>query len=107
MADVLLIKNLNKDQLNSKSLVPVTFDTNISDKEKFINIFDLLKEKKLVVNNRLAIKKSSITLELISSNITEVIKELIKNDFMIYGVYILYDNYLGGKYNEWKITRND
>ena len=45
MADVLLIKNLNKDQLNSKSLVPVTFDTNISDKEKFINIFDLLKEK--------------------------------------------------------------
>lgn len=107
MADVLLIKNLNKDQLNSKSLVPVTFDTNISDKEKFIKIFDLLKEKKLVENNRLGIKKSSITLELISSNITEVIKELIKNDFMIYGVYILYDNYLGGKYNEWKITRND
>ena len=106
MADVLLIKNLNKDQLNSKSLVPVTFDTNISDRDKLVSIFDLLKDKKLVENNRLVIKKSSITLELISSNITEVIKELIKNGFMIYGVYILYDNYLGGKYNEWKITRN-
>lgn len=106
MADVLLIKNLNENQLNSKSPIPVTFDTNISDKDALINIFNLLKEKKLVVNNRLGIKKSSITLELISSNITEVIKELIKNGFMIYGVYILYDNYLGGKYNEWKITRN-
>ena len=107
MADVLLIKNLNEDQLNSKSLIPVTFQTNISDKDKLVNIFNVLKDKKLVENKKLGIKKSSITLELFSSNITEVIKELIKNDFMIYGVYILYDEYLGGKYNEWKITRND
>lgn len=97
MADVLLIKNLNEDQLNSKSLIPVTFQTNISDKDKLVNIFNVLKDKKLVGNKKLGIKKSSITLELFSSNITEVIKELIKNDFMIYGVYILYDNYLGGK----------
>ncbi|MDU6546860.1 UDP-N-acetylmuramoyl-tripeptide--D-alanyl-D-alanine ligase [Anaerococcus vaginalis] len=97
MADVLLIKNLNEDQLNSKSLIPVTFQTNISDKDKLVNIFNVLKDKKLVENKKLWIKKSSITLELFSSNITEVIKELIKNDFMIYGVYILYDNYLGGK----------
>ena len=100
MADVLLIKNLNEDQLNSKSLIPVTFQTNISDKDKLVNIFNVLKDKKLVENKKLGIKKSSITLELFSSNITEVIKELIKNDFMIYGVYILYDDYLGGKYNE-------
>ena len=97
MADVLLIKNLNEDQLNSESLIPVTFQTNISDKDKLVNIFNVLKDKKLVENKKLGIKKSSITLELFSSNITEVIKELIKNDFMIYGVYILYDNYLGGK----------
>lgn len=97
MADVLLIKNLNEDQLHSKSLIPVTFQTNISDKDKLVNIFNVLKDKKLVENKKLGIKKSSITLELFSSNITEVIKELIKNDFMIYGVYILYDNYLGGK----------
>lgn len=97
MADVLLIKNLNEDQLNIKSLIPVTFQTNISDKDKLVNIFNVLKDKKLVENKKLGIKKSSITLELFSSNITEVIKELIKNDFMIYGVYILYDNYLGGK----------
>ncbi|MBS4890115.1 MULTISPECIES: UDP-N-acetylmuramoyl-tripeptide--D-alanyl-D-alanine ligase [Anaerococcus] len=97
MADVLLIKNLNEDQLNSKSLIPVTFQTNISDKDKLVNIFNVLKDKKLVENKKLGIKKSSITLDLFSSNITEVIKELIKNDFMIYGVYILYDNYLGGK----------
>ena len=97
MADVLLIKNLNEDQLNSKSLIPVTFQTNISDKDKLVNVFNVLKDKKLVENKKLGIKKSSITLELFSSNITEVIKELIKNDFMIYGVYILYDNYLGGK----------
>ncbi|OFO42372.1 UDP-N-acetylmuramoyl-tripeptide--D-alanyl-D-alanine ligase [Anaerococcus sp. HMSC075B03] len=97
MADVLLIKNLNEDQLNSKSLIPVTFQINISDKDKLVNIFNVLKDKKLVENKKLGIKKSSITLELFSSNITEVIKELIKNDFMIYGVYILYDNYLGGK----------
>ncbi|MFR6220957.1 MAG: UDP-N-acetylmuramoyl-tripeptide--D-alanyl-D-alanine ligase, partial [Anaerococcus sp.] len=80
-----------------KSLIPVTFKTNISDKDKLVNIFNVLKDKKLVENKKLGIKKSSITLELFSSNITEVIKELIKNDFMIYGVYILYDNYLGGK----------
>lgn len=97
MADVLLIKNLNEDQLNNKSLIPVTFKTNISDKDKLVNIFNVLKDKKLVENKKLGIKKSSITLDLFSSNITEVIKELIKNDFMIYGVYILYDNYLGGK----------
>lgn len=97
MADVLLIKNLNEDQLNNKSLIPVTFQTNISDKDKLVSIFNVLKDKKLVENKKLGIKKSSITLELFSSNITEVIKELIKNDFMIYGVYILYDNYLGGK----------
>ncbi|MDU2374932.1 UDP-N-acetylmuramoyl-tripeptide--D-alanyl-D-alanine ligase [Anaerococcus vaginalis] len=97
MADVLLIKNLNEDQLNNKSLIPVTFKTNISDKDKLVSIFNVLKDKKLVENKKLGIKKSSITLELFSSNITEVIKELIKNDFMIYGVYILYDNYLGGK----------
>lgn len=97
MADVLLIKNLNEDQLNNKSLIPVTFKTNISDKDKLVSIFNVLKDKKLVENKKLWIKKSSITLELFSSNITEVIKELIKNDFMIYGVYILYDNYLGGK----------
>lgn len=97
MADVLLIKNLNEDQLNSKSLIPVTFQTNISDKDKLVNVFNVLKDKKLVENKKLGIKKSSITLDLFSSNITEVIKELIKNDFMIYGVYILYDNYLGGK----------
>lgn len=85
MADVLLIKNLNEDQLNSKSLIPVTFQTNISDKDKLVNIFNVLKDKKLVENKKLGIKKSSITLELFSSNITEVIKELIKNDLWYMG----------------------
>lgn len=105
MADVLLIKNLNEDQLNN--IIPVTIKTNISDRDKLVGIFNCLVEKNLVETNRLAIKKSSITIDLISSNITEVIKELIKNKCMIYGVYVLYDDYLGGKYNEWKITRND
>lgn len=105
MADVLLIKNLNEDQLNN--IIPVTIKTNISDRDKLVRIFNCLVEKNLVETNRLAIKKSSITIDSISSNITEVIKELIKNKCMIYGVYVLYDDYLGGKYNEWKITRND
>ena len=105
MADVLLIKNLNEDQLNN--IIPVTIKTNISDRDKLVGIFNCLVEKNLVETNRLAIKKFSITIDLISSNITEVIKELIKNKCMIYGVYVLYDDYLGGKYNEWKITRND
>ena len=100
MGDVLLIKKLNEDQLNNKSIIPVTFNTNISDREKLICIFNALKDKKLVETNRIVIRKSSITMDLISSNITKVIKELIKKDIMIYGVYILYDNYLGGKYNE-------
>ena len=98
MADVLLIKNLNEDQLNN--IIPVTIKTNISDRDKLVGIFNCLVEKNLVETNRLAIKKSSITIDLISSNITEVIKELIKNKSMIYGVYVLYDDYLGGKYNE-------
>lgn len=98
MADVLLIKNLNEDQLNN--IIPVTIKTNISDRDKLVEIFNCLVEKNLVETNRLAIKKSSITIDLISSNITEVIKELIKNKCMIYGVYVLYDDYLGGKYNE-------
>ena len=105
MADVLLIKNLNEDQLNN--IIPITIKTNISDRDKLVRIFNCLVEKNLVETNRLAIKKSSITIDLISSNITEVIKELIKNKCMIYGVYVLYDDYLGGKYNEWKIIRND
>ena len=105
MADVLLIKNLNEDQLNN--IIPVTIKTNISDRDKLVGIFNCLVEKNLVETNRLAIKKSSITIDLISSNITEVIKELIKNKCMIYGVYVLYDDYLGGKYNKRKITRND
>lgn len=98
MADVLLIKNLNEDQLNN--IIPITIKTNISDRDKLVGIFNCLVEKNLVETNRLAIKKSSITIDLISSNITEVIKELIKNKCMIYGVYVLYDDYLGGKYNE-------
>ncbi len=98
MADVLLIKNLNEDQLNN--IIPVTIKTNISDRDKLVGIFNCLVEKNLVETNRLAIKKFSITIDLISSNITEVIKELIKNKCMIYGVYVLYDDYLGGKYNE-------
>lgn len=98
MADVLLIKNLNEDQLNN--IIPVTIKTNISDRDKLVEIFNCLVEKNLVETNRLSIKKSSITIDLISSNITEVIKELIKNKCMIYGVYVLYDDYLGGKYNE-------
>lgn len=104
MADVLLIKNLNEDQLNN--IIPVTIKTNISDRDKLVGIFNCLIDEKLVETNRLAIKKSSITIDLISSNITEVIQKLINNGCMIYGVYILYDDYLGGKYNEWKITRN-
>ena len=105
MADVLLIKNLNEDQLNN--IIPVTIKTNISDRDKLVGIFNCLIDEKLVETNRLAIKKSSITIDLISSKITEVIQKLINNGCMIYGVYILYDDYLGGKYNEWKITRND
>lgn len=104
MADVLLIKNLNEDQLNN--IIPVTIKTNISDRDKLVGIFNCLIDEKLVETNRLAIKKSSITIDLISSKITEVIQKLIDNGCMIYGVYILYDDYLGGKYNEWKVTRN-
>lgn len=98
MADVLLIKNLNEDQLNN--IIPVTIKTNISDRDKLVGIFNCLIDEKLVETNRLAIKKSSITIDLISSKITEVIQKLINNGCMIYGVYILYDDYLGGKYNE-------
>ena len=92
------IKNLNEDQLNN--IIPVTIKTNISDRDKLVGIFNCLIDEKLVETNRLAIKKSSITIDLISSKITEVIQKLIDNGCMIYGVYILYDDYLGGKYNE-------
>lgn len=34
MADVLLIKNLNEDQLNN--IIPVTIKTNISDRDKLV-----------------------------------------------------------------------
>lgn len=107
MDDILLIKKLDEDELKDENPIPVTFNTNISDKEKLISIFDILKGKRLVGNKRLGIKKSSITLDVVSSNITEVIKEFIRNECKIYGVYILYDNYLGGKFNEWKSIRND
>ncbi len=73
MADVLLIKNLNEDQLNN--IIPVTIKTNISDRDKLVGIFNCLIDEKLVETNRLAIKKSSITIDLISSKITEVIQK--------------------------------
>ena len=102
MADVLLIKNLNEDQLNSKSLIPVTFQTNISDKDKLVNIFNVLKDKKLVENKKLGIKKSSITLDLFSSNITEVIKELIKNEPELKKQFIeVVENEAANEENSW------
>lgn len=56
MDDILLIKKLDEDELKDENPIPVTFNTNISDKEKLISIFDILKGKRLVGNKRLGIK---------------------------------------------------
>lgn len=107
MDDVLLIKKLDIEKFNSEDIMAVTFTTDSSDKCRLVSLFNNLKDKNLVESNRIFIKKTSMTIDLICSNITKVTNELIKNNFMIYGVYILYDNYLGGKYNEWKNIRYD
>ncbi|MDY3006613.1 UDP-N-acetylmuramoyl-tripeptide--D-alanyl-D-alanine ligase [Anaerococcus sp. AGMB00486] len=100
MGDMLLIKKLDKGQFNSNNIIPVTFTTDTSDRCKLVGFFNYLKEKNLVKSNRIYIKNSSFTIDIISSNITKVTKELIENNFMIYGVYILYDDYLEGECNE-------
>lgn len=96
MDKVLLIRKIEKENFDNEDILPVTFTTDTSDRERLVSFFNYLKEKNLVESNKIFIKKTSITIELISSNITKVIKELIENNFMLYGVYILYDDYLGG-----------
>lgn len=100
MDDVLLIKKLESEQFNSDKTIPVTFTTDTSDRCKLVGFFNVLKDKGLVESNKIYIKNSSFTIDIISSNITKVTKELIENNFMLYGVYILYDDYLGGECNE-------
>lgn len=96
MNDVLLIKKL--DQFNIEKAVPVTFNIGkIEDKSIAMHIFNTLKEKNLLSGKKLTITNDSITLFILCENITKVIEELIKYKQKIYGVYILYDNYLGGK----------
>lgn len=100
MDDMLLIKKIEKEQFNSNNIIPVTFTTDTKDRCKLVGFFNALKDKDLVESNKIYIKNSSFTIDIISSNITKVTKELIENNFMLYGVYILYDDYLGGEYNE-------
>lgn len=98
MNDVLLIKKLNLRQFNKDSVIPVTFNFGvIEDRSIYVDLFNKLKKLGLVQTDRLAIKNDSMTIEVLSEDITEVIKEILEENQSIYGMYILYDNYLGGK----------
>ncbi|MDD7305096.1 MAG: UDP-N-acetylmuramoyl-tripeptide--D-alanyl-D-alanine ligase [Peptoniphilaceae bacterium] len=101
MNDVLLIKKLNVRKFNKDAVIPVTFNFGIiEDRSVYVDIFNKLKSKGLVQTDRVVIKNDSMTIDVLSNDITEIIEELLKENQKIYGVYILYDNYLGGKNNE-------
>lgn len=101
MNDVLLIKKLNVRKFNKEAVIPVTFNFGIiEDKSIYVDIFNELKSMGLVQTDRVSIKNDSMTVDVLSSDITEIINVLLKENQKIYGIYILYDNYVGGKINE-------
>lgn len=101
MNDVLLIKKLNIREFNKDVVIPVTFNFGIiDDRSIYVDIFNKLKKMGLVQTDRVAIKNDSMTIDVLSRDITEIIQELLKENQTIYGIYVLYDNYLGGKNNE-------
>lgn len=101
MNDVLLIKKLNMRKFNRECVIPVTFNFGIiEDRSIYVDIFNNLKKKGLVQTDKVAIKNDSMTIDVLSEDITEIIKELLKENQEIYGIYVLYDNFLGGKIDE-------
>lgn len=101
MYDVLLIKKLNMRTFNKQSVIPVTFNVGvIEDKCFHMQFFKSLKEKQLVQSDKIVIKNDTITVDVLPDDITEIMKELLLQNQSIYGIYILYDNYLGGDNNE-------
>lgn len=101
MNDVLLIKKLNMRKFNKDEVIPLTFNLGIvEDKSVCVDIFNKLKSKGLVQSDRVSIKNDSMTVEVVSEDITQIISELLSENQKIYGIYILYDNFVGGKINE-------
>lgn len=101
MNDVLLIKKLNIRKFDKNLVIPVTFNLGlIEDRSIYVDIFNKFKEKGLVQTDRVTIKNDSMTIDVLSENITDIIKELLIENQTIYGIYVLYDNYIGGKNNE-------
>jgi hypothetical protein len=100
MNDVLLIKKLNLRKFNKDDVIPVTFNVGIiEDRDIYVDIFDRLKDKGLVQSDKVAIKNDCITVDVLSKDITEITKQMILEGQSIYGIYILYDNFLGGNKN--------
>lgn len=94
MKDLLLIKKID-NKMGSTDLMPVTFDLDEKFKRSIaMDIFNDLAEKSIIQSNRFTIKDCSFTIDILPSSITRVIEEIIKRDLDIYGIYILYDNYI-------------
>ncbi len=100
MNDLSLIRKLDKNLIMENSLLPVTFDLGPDfDKKSVTSLFNLLKERSLVQSDRIFVQGQSITVDTLSEDISKIVGVLLENSYKLYGVYVLYDNFLGGNIN--------
>lgn len=94
MKDLLLIKKII-DEKETSEVYPVTFDLDDSFKRSVaLDIFKELNDKSIIKSNRFTIKDHSFTIDILPSSITRIIEEIIRRNMKIYGIYVLYDNYI-------------
>lgn len=99
MKDLLLIKKII-DEKETSEVYPVTFDLDDSFRRSVaLDIFKELSDKAIIKSNRFTIKDHSFTIDILPSSITRIIEEVIRRKMKIYGIYVLYDNYI--EEGEW------
>lgn len=94
MKDLLLIKKI-EDKSERSEVFPVTFDLDESfERSMAVDIFNDLRKKDLIRSAKFTIRDHSFTVDILPSSITRIIEEIIRRKLDLYGVYILYDDYI-------------
>ena len=103
MRKVSLIKKIEY-QKNSSEIYPVTFELGRDfDRDRVIEVYTLIKSKSLLAKDSMTLGTSTFTIQILLDTIPIITKILIEKDLAFYGIFVLYDNYLGlnkGETNE-------
>lgn len=94
MNDVSLIKKIECNP-NSTDVYPVTFDVGCNvDRDRVKAVYNLIKDKDLLANDRINLGDASFTIRAELRNISKISTILAQNDIGFYGIHVLYDKYL-------------